>query len=228
MSEETHNLSEVKKTEFTDRKGKKRIWDTPVYQRSDEHQEEMEKYRLGPFAGEDPTADTRILKVLRTNHQVFIAPYPVARTITATRLLRESKSHKLLTGSDLLADYLSDDTSQSLHEGFPQFHQLFLFFGYTEAKNRRLPQIVVQLMGQRFHKGMHSWLFFPDSLARMEEKWGDFKALSYINQLEIPKLSDHDEVAGPRIEGFRNDEVVPQTLQNDQNDRKLQQKKKRK
>jgi hypothetical protein len=73
-------------------------------------------------------------------------------------------------------------------------------FGYTEAENRYLPSLVVQLMGQRFHLGMHGWIFIDRDLVSMALKWPALADLKYLPQVRIESLNDYDgNGEGPKV-----------------------------
>jgi len=196
MTNSTHKIKEVIKIEYVDRHGKKRIRYDTIYERSEETAQEMENFRLGSLSTIPTTQDYRIQDLLNKNYNIFVCPHLDAKVICSTRLRQDKRAHKLMTGSQLLADYFDRDTegaSLDLLGGFPQFKQLFILFGYIEAPNRYIPNLLAQLVGQRFNNGDHVWVFLPKTLVEMSTRWNNsaFLDLNYmdVTQLELNDLT---------------------------------------
>lgn len=194
---EVSHTPEVSTIEMVGTDGKKRIVPKIRYRRSAKAEQAAEEYRLGAFAHQETTEDPSILAVMDNPHLMFVAPYVTARTIAATRIRRDKRTHKTMLGSDILAKYLDND--MPMREGYTQFHQLYIFFGYIDAPNSYLPSLLVQLVGQRFHEGLHCWVFMPKELAAMAAQWTEvMHSLSYLERMTTTKVSDQLVVpAGP-------------------------------
>lgn len=162
----------------------------------------MEDLRLGSLATQATTQDPAVLALLSKGQLVFTTAYDRARTIAATRIRTDISPYKVLTGAEILGKFLSKERlgTDVLEEGYPDVKHLYLMFGYVEAPNRYLPNLIVQLMGQRFHQGLHCWLFFPHPTDVMINQWGDaFSQLNYLPHISINRLTDLEAAptAGP-------------------------------
>lgn len=229
----------IKTVEYTDSNGIKKTKQVVQYERTAETQEATEALRLGRLNTIASTTDPKVKGSLNFAHIIWICPHYVANAITATRLREDARTHKCLGGADILTKYLDREggESTSLIEGFPTFHQLFLYFGYYEARNKYLPSLVTQLMGQRYHEGKHCWLFIPSELGIMAQQWSPVLAdLHYVRQIRVDSLQDHAAKVSP----VSSDRVVttptvpqtegqPETFRDDcsQTDDKLRSKKKK-
>jgi len=185
------------------------------YERSEVQEEEMDKLRMGPFSMIPDTHDNRInLDFLRRAHQIIIAPFKVAERIIATRLRREARPHKILTGTDILHDYLDKEgSSLSLLEGFPMFHQLFILFGYYEADNKYVPSLITQLVGQRYKERKHIWVFLERDFETTASKWPAIANLNYIYTVKIESLEDLRQEKGPKLTHFQQSEKPHDTAE---------------
>jgi len=172
--------------------GKKRAVPKLQYRRNESAESAAEERRLGHFAHQPPTEDPRVFSVLDEKQLVFICPYMTARAITLTRMLKDRSLHKALTGTDILGKYLdrSGNETATLQDGFSQFHQLFIFFGFIEAPNSYLPSLVTQLVGQRHHEDRHVWLFLPMPVDQMAQQWTPaLLTLSYLKTINLHDIS---------------------------------------
>lgn len=153
-----------------------------VFVRSKETQEEMEKFRLGPFVETPPLHLVDLNKVLDTKALIIQAPYHTARRAIRTRLDKDKTSHRVMSGSTILRDYFF--YSESLRSGLPQFKQLFVLFGYIEMTNRSLNQILCESLYTRSECGLHFWLLIPKTLEEMAVQWGE----AFLNFRNFPFL----------------------------------------
>jgi hypothetical protein len=164
-----------------------------VYFRTKETQEALEKDRLGKLHMLKPLKIPDLDKRLKLPHLVIITPYLMSQRVILTRLLQDRSAHKIINGTQLLESYLR---SQSYLEGFPQFGQLYLQFSYSEAPNRRLADLINEIMGLRYHMDMSCWLLIPRSLTELAGQWGEsLLNLSYLPTFPLPSQGG-DEV-GP-------------------------------
>lgn len=194
--EPTHVKKISKQIEFIDKHGKKRTRTVTLWGRSKESEEIAEKTRLGVFASTPETKDPRIHEFLGKKQLVLVTSAFFAKIIIKTCLLENKGLYKFLSGQDVLRHYLDQDgsASQSLLDGFSTFERLFVFFGYYEAKNKYLPSLIVQLVGQRYHSNQHVWLFMPRTLKGMALKWDPvIQELDYLPLLQVESLSDQND-----------------------------------
>jgi hypothetical protein len=179
MDEETH----VPKKMMIN--GKERI----VYVRTEQTEREMEHYRMGFFAGVAPLPLTSFGGKLKEQQLIILAHYNTAESVIRTRLELDKRSHKVLTGTDLLQYYFEDGSSTYL-EGFPVFKQIYLMFGYSESGNRKLHELVNESLHKRRHAENHCWLIIPKTLEAMAAQWGnallDLQMFSVLDLREEP------------------------------------------
>lgn len=155
-----------------------------VYVRTKETEEELERDRLGHLSMLKPVNHPDLTKHLPTKNLVVITPYLTGQRVIMTRLLYDKRPHKMMLGTQLVDSYVR---SESYLEGFPQYPQLYIQFSYNESPNRRLADLVNEIMGLRFHLGMHSWLIVPRSIPELAAQWGDsLLNLSYLPRLNLP------------------------------------------
>jgi len=196
----------VKQVEFTDRDGKTRVRNDVTYVRSEQTEKDMEELRLGKFSRQATTKDPTALGLFKNSQQIVICSHFIARTLTATRLRKDPRVYKSLTGGELLTGYLDQGdggSSTTLLEGFINFPSLYLFFGFSDAPNSYVPHLLVQLIGQRYHNAAHVWLFVPTSLEQLAIRYKNdvLQDLNYLPTTRLMQLSDieTDIVAGPSV-----------------------------
>jgi hypothetical protein len=164
-----------------------------VYVRSKETIEALEKDRLGKLHMLKPITNPELTERLNQKFLVVITPYITAQRVVLTRLLSDRTIHKLVNGTQLLESYLR---SESYLEGFPQFNQLFIQFSYSEAPNRRLADIINEIVGLRYHLDKHCWLMIPKNLTELASQWGEsLLNMTYLPTCLLPPQSG--EGAGP-------------------------------
>jgi hypothetical protein len=134
----------------------------------------MEKFRLGSLAELQPFSTTALpdlTKSLSKSSLIIEAPYLMARRAVRTRLEKDRSAHRIMNGMVLWQHHYF--ASDSCREGFPQFRQYFLFFGYYELENRLMNQVISQTVFTRYELELHFWLMIPKSLGEMAAQWGD-------------------------------------------------------
>lgn len=182
-----------------------------VYKRTEEQERLMEDHRLGKFSLIDPLRTSNFLEVLPKKNLVLQASYLVAQRAIRARLDLDKRSYMVLTGTQLVRRYLDQESSEesgSYFEGFPNFKQFYLLFGYTESKNRRLSELINEVINLRYTQGMHCWLFLSEPLEVLAGRWGD--ALLNLNYLPRVTINDINDRPGPQStasvkEEFRQD-----------------------
>jgi hypothetical protein len=170
-----------------------------VWSRTPEQKEEMEKLRLGPFAEMEPMTTSIFTAVLPKKNMVFISDYYTAQRAIGTRLRLDKRPHKILTGTQLVSSYLGkgeDGGSDEYFEGFPVFKQLYVLFGYMESKNRRLAELINELVSMRYHQKLHCWLFINCPLEILAPRWGEVLLnLKFLPSTKLDPAKGHD---GPK------------------------------
>jgi hypothetical protein len=163
--------------------GKRRV----VYVRSQETEIAMERIRLGPLADLAPLVIPGIEKITLRDQLVIQAPYLMARRLIRTRIGQDRQLYRILSGTTLLGDYFH--SNESCRSGFPAVKQLFITFGYIEATNRLLHQVLCETVFTRYESGRHFWLIIPQTIEEMANQWGDgflnFKMFSFF-KLDAP------------------------------------------
>lgn len=159
--------------------------DKVLYRRTPETIEEIEKMRLGVFSEETPLPLSKFGDNLRTKNMIILAKYPIALRAIRTRLDLDKRPHRFMTGANILKHYLEKVSTDYL-EGFPQTKHLYLTFSYTDSPNRRMADILHELMGLRYTLKLHCWLFLPQPLNQLALQWGEsMTALSYLPLLDL-------------------------------------------
>jgi hypothetical protein len=153
-----------------------------VYVRTPETDQAMEQFRMGALSDVEPLDYPEFNKKLDEKFLVIEAPYLMARRAARTRLGKDRSHHRVLNGMLLFRHHF--ESSASCREGFPQFNQLFLFFGYIEVTNRLQHQVVCETLFTRYELGLHFWLLVPRSLGEMAAQWGD----SFLNFGMFPSI----------------------------------------
>lgn len=167
----THEIDTVEKVEYLDRNGNKKIRLVPIYKRTAAQEIELEKKRLGTYF-EIPPLDLAPTPLKRPLQLLVVGSEADANRIISTRLRADHSPHKILIGSDLLQDYLSDSAAPALRTGYEDYSQVFLLFGYVHvATNKALPSLVMQLMGTRRFKNLHLWIFLPCTVSSIVAQW---------------------------------------------------------
>lgn len=192
MSDPLHD-QKVEKVIFTDRNGKPRTRYKVAYSRSQVLQAQLEKERLGIFVDYAPVDVTEVTELFESRQLRIQAPYEVAATIVSTVAHRDKRDFKVLTGADILQTFQGRE-EENTREGFSAYPLLYIFLDYFEGPNLYLPQLVSELIGQRFHKDRHVWLFMPGDLESLARRWDNPGVLS-LNYLpakvirELPGVS---------------------------------------
>lgn len=194
MTENTHEPIARKEITTRNRKGREVNFEYTYYARTPEFESEMEKKRLGEFLKITPYQktgtwinDRRFLAIVPTLHE--------ARKIVATKIKRGSLRFRAMVGGDILNDYLDDEESKKIREGYPREELLFLFFGYGEALNKALPGIISHLVVQRTRRNQHLWIFVPSSLANLASEWKDYggrTVRSLDSNIRVVQFADSD------------------------------------
>jgi len=158
-----------------------------------ETSEAVERDRLGKLQLLKPLLLPELNLRLKEKQLIIVAPYLTGQRAILTRLLEDRTVHKLINGTQLLESYLK---SEHYLSGFPQFNQFFLQFSYSEAPNRRLADLVNEIVGLRFHLDMHCWLIVPRSIPELASQWGE----SLLNLVYLPILNlppQENDIIGP-------------------------------
>lgn len=164
-----------------------------VYVRTKETEKQLEQDRLGTLGMLEPIQHPELGGFLHHRNAVVVTPYLSGQRTILTRLLYDKKPHKVMLGTQLVDSFVR---SESYLEGFPQFAQFYLQFSYNESPNRRLADLVNEIMGLRFHLGLHSWLIIPRPLPELAAQWGEsLLNLSYLPRLVLP--ASIGELMGP-------------------------------
>ena len=174
--------------------GKSRV----VYARTPETDQEMEKFRMGSLSEIKPLVRSQapeLVKNIQASALVVQAPYLMARQAVRTRLEIDRSPHRILNGMTLFQSHWN--SSESCREGFPQFKQLFLIFGYIELTNKIQHQVICETLFTRYELGLHFWLVVPKSIEEMAAQWGD----AFLNFRMFPSIRvDSLEGSSPRSE----------------------------
>lgn len=157
---------------------------------------EMEKLRLGPLYEMEDLTQRVFCNSLKKIRVIFIATLKTAQRAIRTRLRKDHSLHKIVNGTQILEAYLGG--SDSYLSGWDQFEQLFILFSYSESTNRRLPELVNELIGLRGHLGKHVWLFIPKDLGSLSLQWGEvIRTLDYLEVIRLEAESEED-LRGPQ------------------------------
>jgi hypothetical protein len=169
--EASHKLDKTKKVEYIDKKGVKRTRYQYIYKRSEITEKEIEALRLGIYANceviPDGIKETNQGYKSLGNLNHIVCNHDTASRLIADFLRKNKGTYKASTGADLLADYLDKNEGGANIEctqGYPSTKYMFILYDYIEAPNRYLPNLITQIVGQRYHNKLHIWLFTRDSL----------------------------------------------------------------
>jgi hypothetical protein len=168
--------------------GKKKV----VYVRTSETEEEMDRIRMGPFSRLDPLNIPELTERLPVRNLIIQAPYITAKRVIRTRLGVDKRTHRVLTGTNLLQSYFANE---GYKDGFPVYKQFYLLFGYSESTNRRLHEIIVETLFTRYHNDDHFWVLIPKSLEEMIVQWGE--ALTNLRIFPYIRCVPSQEEKGP-------------------------------
>lgn len=181
MSEETHTQKVIELPN-----GKKKV----VYVRTEKTEQDLEKIRLGNLFSKPLLTDSKIVDRINLPFLVIITSQEMALRITRTRLERNKKPHRVLTGTQVLDHYLNNT---GYLEAFSNSPQLFILFSYLESANRRLGELINELISNRNLIGKDCWLFLPKSIPEIAAQWGQ----GLHNLKQFPCLDLGIDVSSP-------------------------------
>jgi hypothetical protein len=165
-----------------------------VYARTAQTEKELDRHRMGFFAGVDSLPLKSFGDKLKEKQLIILAPYQTAKSVIRTRMELDKRPHKVFTGTTLLQYYFAND---GYRDGFPVFKQFYLLFGFSESTNRRTHEIIVETLFTRYHAENHFWMIIPKNLEAMAAQWGS----SLMNLQMFPVLdlrqSQEMEKQGP-------------------------------
>jgi hypothetical protein len=167
-----------------------------AYKRTQETETQINDLRLGIVREIPPMEYDGIEKDLEKRSGIFIASEYQAKRMLRARLDRDKRPHKICTGNQLLAYYLSgNDTgaNTTLHEGFRSFPQMFLFYGYAEPKNQYIPQLIAEVVNTRNFENLHVWLFLRQDLGVMTARYETMAQVSHLEIADLRYLDQGDE-----------------------------------
>lgn len=160
-----------------------------VFQRTPETEQAIRNHQLGEFWNTPPLYDRGFLEALPNHCGIFVGSYVVCRMALRTKLDKIIPARfRVLNGTQILGEYLRKE-KQDFLEGFPEQPFVAIMYGFTEATNKRVPDLVRELVGNRYQKGKSTWVFFPQSLNLIAEQWGIcLLDLNYLSTHTLPKM----------------------------------------
>lgn len=213
MSDPLHDRK-VEKTVFTDRNGKPRTRYRTVYARSKLLQDQIEKERLGIFVEHPAVEAAEVNELFNHKHLRIQAPYEVGASIVSTVAHQDKRPFKALTGADVLQTFQGRE-EENTREGFSAYPLLFIFLDYFEGSNLYLPQLVSELIGQRYHNDRHVWLFMPGDLESLARRWDNpgILGLGYLPVRVIRELPGVSKEKSPVSSFEKQVKFIPPTPQ---------------
>jgi len=170
------------------------------YERDAAQVESMRIHHMGAYAKYPRSKDPKAQELVRRRFLMARAPDIVASSLIAMRLQDDTRPYMVVGGADIMQHYLSrgegDIENRWVYSGYAHLPLLFIRWGYGEASNKYLPQLIQQIFCQRFQRDQQVWLFFPCAVAHMSQQWKTSlpQELQKIVKLyEVPALSDIQE-----------------------------------
>jgi len=159
-----------------------------VYQRTKETEEAIHNHRLGEYWNTPPLQDRDFRALLGANMGIFIGEYLVCRMALRAKLdIALEENFRVINGTQILSEFLKDAKEDFLN-GYPHDRFVAVMYGFTESTNRRVPDLIKELIGTRYQRAMDTWIFFPKNITLMAEQWGpSLLDLTYISQYVLPK-----------------------------------------
>lgn len=201
LDDENHHSVTSKEVSFRDKYGRDRVRYEDSYVPTPTLREKALELHLGVLYSKPVTKDPAYKEVAKNKQMIVTCPYNIAETMIATNLRDTEAHYKWVDGATMLRTYLTrgDTNSIDILDGFQTLPHLYIWFGYYEAKNQYIPQVVSQIMGARWKSSKHCWIFVPQDQVTMASRWGaSFTELKYVPWFYIPRFDDLEgDLNGP-------------------------------
>ena len=162
--------------------------------------DKLAQERLGDWGSETVLQDSEFSVIpWGIDFARLVVSYNIARRVIATAVQRSQMRYRVILGSDVLHSYL--EKQDDYYGAYELDEKLFILFGYCESKNRRISELVNELVAFRYHKKLSVWVFVPESLEVMTIKWGPaMQALSYLTEVKVTPNQTPDllQTEGPK------------------------------